>query len=87
MRRLFGFPWRSRREIDADVDAELAFHLETRTEELVAGGLTEEDARSQAEREFGDVDDARRYIRMQDRATEAARRRRDHIGELRQDVG
>lgn len=86
MRRLLGFPRRSARDIDADVEAELAFHLETRMEELIAQGLTPAAARAQAEQEFGDLEDARRYIRAQDRATEAARRRRNHMGELRQDV-
>jgi predicted permease len=86
MRRLFGFPWRTRRDIEADVEAEIAFHLEARAEELVEQGVAPAAARAQAEHEFGDVEDARRYIRAQDRATEAARRRRDHMGELRQDV-
>ena len=36
--------------------------------------------------EFGDVDDARRYLRNFDRGTEAARRRSDYLGELRQDL-
>jgi predicted permease len=85
-RRLFGFPWRTRRDIDADVEAEIAFHLEARAEELVEEGVPPAEARARAEREFGDVEDARRYIRTQDRATEAARRRRDHMGDLRLDV-
>ena len=42
-------------------------------------------ARTQALREFGDVDDARRYISALDRGTESATRRKDYIGELRQD--
>ncbi|HEX6966593.1 MAG TPA: ABC transporter permease [Gemmatimonadaceae bacterium] len=39
----------------ADVDDELAFHLETRERDLVAAGMTPTAARAQAEREFGDV--------------------------------
>ncbi len=50
------FPWRSRTEIARDVDAELAFHLEMRVNELVAGGLTPDEARRRAQDEFGDLE-------------------------------
>ena len=86
MRRVFRFPRRSARDIRADVDDELRFHIDARTEALVATGLTPEAARAQATREFGDVDDARRCINALDLGTEAARRRRDYLGELRQDL-
>ncbi|MFI5311667.1 MAG: ADOP family duplicated permease [Gemmatimonadales bacterium] len=86
MRRLFRFPWRTARDIRADVDDELRFHIEARTEALVATGLSLEAAHEQATREFGDVEDARRYISALDRGTEADRRRRDYAGELVQDV-
>lgn len=39
----------------ADVDDELEFHLQERTDELVAGGLSPEAARRQAEQRLGDV--------------------------------
>jgi predicted permease len=38
-----------------DLDDEIAFHLASRTEELIAAGLTPAAAREQAEREYGDV--------------------------------
>src|SRR6185312_6075802 len=85
-RRLFTFPWRTARDIRADVDDELGFHIEERTAALTAAGLTPDAARAQAHREFGDVDDARRYINHLDRGTESAARRKDYIGELRQDL-
>ena len=44
-RRLFRFPWRTAREIRADVDDELRFHLESRAEDLVARGLAPAAAR------------------------------------------
>ncbi|MFI5233626.1 MAG: permease prefix domain 1-containing protein, partial [Gemmatimonadales bacterium] len=84
-RRLFKFPWRTARDIRTDVDDELRFHIEERTSALVASGLTPDDARTQALREFGDVDDARRYINQLDRGTESAARRKDYLGELRLD--
>lgn len=84
--RLFRLPWRSRRQIEADVDDELRFHLEARTAELVASGWAADAARAEAVREFGDVDEARAYINSVDRHIEAARRRRDWMSELRHDV-
>ena len=86
MKRLFAFLRRSPRDIRQDVDEELRFHIDARTEELVAGGMGRADARRQAAREFGDVDDARRYMRRMDWRTERDRRRRDYMGEFRQDV-
>jgi len=85
-RRLFTFPWRSRHSIDADVDAELAFHLQSRVAELESLGLTRADAEATARREFGDVEDARQYMVHMDRQTESTQRRRDHVHELLQDM-
>ena len=85
-RRLFGLPWRSERAIREELEEELRFHLEARAEDLVAGGATPEDARAQAVREFGDIEDAREYIRSLDRAAEVVRRRRHVMGDLRQDL-
>jgi predicted permease len=85
-RRQFRFPWRSRQDIRADVDDELSFHMDARTEALTGRGLSPASARAQAEQEFGDVDDARRYIAAMDRGTEAARRRRNYMDDLRQDI-
>ena len=42
--RFLQLPWRSRRKIAADVDAELSFHFEMRVHELVATGLDASDA-------------------------------------------
>lgn len=84
-RRLFGLPWRSDQAIRDEVDEELRFHLEARADELVGQGMASGEARAQALREFGDVEDARRYISGLDRATELGKRRRDAMGEFRQD--
>lgn len=58
--------WRGAREVAGEVDEELAFHLESRTEELVRAGLTLGEARRQAEDEFGDLEGTRRYCRERD---------------------
>ena len=86
MRRFFQLPWRTRQQIRADVDDELSFHLDMRIDALVASGMSRDDARAQAIREFGDIDDARRYIRAVDHDIEAARRRSDYMNDLRGDI-
>ena len=86
--RLFRFrlPWRRPRAIGADVDAELRFHLDARTDALVAAGLSRDAARAQAEREFGDLPDARRYMIETDTDFERRRRRSDFVDDLLQDI-
>src|SRR5262245_50899950 len=84
--RLFHLPWRSRRHIDADVECELDFHLQSRVADLVALGLSPGDAAARARAEFGDLDDARRYLVALDREIERSQRRRDHMHELWQDA-
>jgi predicted permease len=86
-RRLFRFPWRSARQIRADVDEELRFHLDMRAESLTATGVPADAARAQAMREFGDLDDARQYIGAMDHDIEAAQRRSDFMNDLWTDIG
>ena len=45
IRRLFRFPWRTHQEIDGEIDAEVQFHLDMRTQELVDQGMTPDEAR------------------------------------------
>ncbi|HMC55972.1 MAG TPA: permease prefix domain 1-containing protein, partial [Gemmatimonadaceae bacterium] len=85
-RRAFSFPWRSRRRIEADIESELAFHVQSRVAELVASGTPPADAERQALREFGDLEDARRYLQHIDRDIATRERRREHMRELWQDV-
>ena len=85
-KRLFRLPWRSSRQIRADIDDELAFHIDERADALIASGIAPDAARAQAVRELGDIDDARRYIGAVDRDIEAAQRRSDLMRDLFQDV-
>ena len=85
-RRVFQFLRRSPSDIRDDVDAEVRFHLDARIDELVAAGLSRADAVTQARREFGDLEDARRYIQAIDRRTERRRRRRNYMGDIKRDV-
>jgi putative ABC transport system permease protein len=86
MKRLFRIPWRTRAHIEDDVERELAFHLESRVADLVAMGASEHDARERARHEFGDLDDARRYMVRVDNDIEISQRRRDHVQMLWQDI-
>jgi putative ABC transport system permease protein len=53
MKRLFRLP-SSRARVQRDVDSELRFHLQGRVEELMARGMSREDAEREAQRRFGD---------------------------------
>lgn len=86
-KRFFRLPWRSASQIRADVDEELGFHLDMRIDALVSHGFTRDAARAQALREFGDLDDARRYIGAVDRDIEAAQRRSEIMYDLWHDIG
>jgi predicted permease len=57
-----------------EVQEELAFHLRARTEELIAGGLSPDEAGRRARAEFGDMDGTVRYCAGEDRRR--VRRRR-----------
>lgn len=84
--RFFQFWRRSRAMITRDIDAELQFHIDARTDALVREGFSRDDARTRALDEFGDIEDARDYIRRVDTDIEHQRRRRDYMSELRQDI-
>jgi predicted permease len=68
------------------VDDELRFHLETRTDALIAQGLTRTEARAQALREFGDLDDARAYMRSVEARSARRQRRSRYMEELVHDL-
>ena len=76
--------WRA--NIAADVDAELSFHVDARTEELCHAGVERSAARAQALREFGDVDLARRTLRTMDERHAASERRANLASDLLGDV-
>ena len=72
---------------DDDLDDELRFHLESRADALVAEGLSRDEARRQARREFGDLDDVRVYVRGLSAQAGYGRTGRNIVGEFLQDVG
>jgi putative ABC transport system permease protein len=83
---LFRFSTRTRRDVGNDVDDEIAFHLETRVQELIERGWTPEAARREASRQFGDVATAADYCRRLDEDREKSMRMRDWFAELWQDA-
>jgi predicted permease len=85
-RRAFRFPWLSKRQVAEDVDAELAFHLARKAEELVAAGWAPGDARREAARRFGDLDYTRRYCLDEDVRRQRVTRHTTMIDELRHDL-
>ena len=83
VRRLFRLPF-ARRRVEREIEAEIRFHLESRIEELVAGGVALDEARRQASREYGDVAESRRELAAVGRrraAAERAARWRDELGQ------
>ena len=85
-RRLFRFPWRGHDQVVADVDSELHFHLEMRTQELIARGMTPEQARATAIEQFGDLEFTKQYMRRMDMDHASDQRRSEWFGELLQDT-
>ena len=71
IRRFFRLP-SDARTVQAEVDDELRFHLDARTEELQRRGLPPAEARAQALREFGDLTAARSEGAFDERRRQAA---------------
>ena len=76
--RLFRLPT-SRRRLRGDIDRELRFHIEGRIEELIASGLTREQAEREVTLRFGDVSVVRNQLEEIDTRTH----RRHELGEWR----
>jgi predicted permease len=86
IRRYLRLPSRSTARIRRDVDDELRLHLEMRVAELEQQGVSPAEARAQAMRKFGDLDDAARYCADVDRDLERHRRASSWLADLRYDA-
>jgi len=71
------------RQVESDIDDEIAFHLESRVRALVTQGHTDDEARRIAQLEFGDLTASRRELAALDRH----RRRRERIEHVVQSIG
>lgn len=85
LRRVFRLP-SSRARLHDDVDAELAFHIEGRIDELVTHGMPRPDAEREARRRFGDFSHIEREVERVARNTERRRTLTDRIEGLTADV-
>src|SRR6188474_1411711 len=85
MRRIFKHESAPRR-IAGEVDEELAFHIQERTEKLISQGMSPDAARAEALRQFGDVRDVRDSCVTLDRGRAREVRRTRRFDELRQDL-
>lgn len=65
LRRVFRLPV-TRERIGHEVDAELRFHIEERIEELMARGMTRQQAEHEERERFGDLETYRREMRAVD---------------------
>lgn len=80
-RRDFALPAAPERVAEA-VDEEFAFHLEQRRQQLIAEGMTAEQADAEVRRRFGDVDGYRREVARIDRRALREQRRARFLGSL-----
>jgi hypothetical protein len=85
-RRQFRFTSLNKRQVSDDVDAELAFHLARRVEELEERGLSPDDARREAASRFGNLEYTRQYCRDEDVRRERETRHTTMFDELKQDL-
>lgn len=82
----FRWPWRTRSQVESELEEEIGFHLDMRTEKLVASGLSSEEARARAIREFGGSRELRRELAGREAVTERRRRWRWWLADFGQDV-
>src|SRR5688500_1047887 len=85
IRRLFRLP-RSRRSIQAEIDEEIRFHLETRAAALVDRGIPLDRAREIAEREYGDVAASRAELAAMEKRRHTKGQVRETLQSVAQDV-
>ena len=81
---LGSFLWRA--STKDEVDADIAFHLDMLTRELMQQGLPESQARAEAERRFGDVAAVSAESRKLADEREHSERQAEVRSEVRQDV-
>ena len=85
IRRAFRLALR-RPGIEADIDDEVAFHIEMRTGELIARGMAPDAAREEARRRFGDIQHWSSAMTTVDRERTTRRRRAEWLGDLGRDL-
>ena len=85
MKRVFRVSF-GERGVRRDVASEIAFHIEMRTRELVATGMSPEQARAEAVAVFGDPALVEAVVRSERRRSVRRKDWREHLTSLAQDV-
>jgi predicted permease len=75
------------RQLEQDIEDELAFHIEARTCRNEAGGMTPATARDEALRRFGDVEGIRESCREIGMERLRAQRRAELMDQIKRDIG
>ena len=75
-----------KRDPHREADDEIRLHLELRTRQLIDEGMTPDDARAEAERRFGEVDDQRALLVESNARHARATRLREWLDGLRHDL-
>ena len=86
MTKRFWYLRRKPQAVGDEVDEEIRLHLDMRIDELLAEGLSLDDARREAQRRFGDVQGTRDYCRRQGQQKESDMQRGLMLQDLMQDV-
>lgn len=86
IRRLFRFPSRTPGDVRVDLRDEFDLHIDMRTEALIGSGLSADEARVQALREFGDRDRGMHGAVVRQERMERRNRMSRWLDELRQDL-
>lgn len=84
--RRLRLPWMDREDIEAEVDDEIAFHLEMRARELIESGVPESEAYRRVRSDFGDIERTRRGYVSRRGGGLRRRRLRTWLAELGQDL-
>ena len=82
----FRLPWRTRSQVISEVEEELRYHLDQVAARLRSRGMSESEARTEAERQFGDLEATRVYCRDELLRREREKRRMTVLDELHQDL-
>ncbi len=85
-KKIFRQPDRSAADVRVDVNDEVGFHIDMRTEDLMKDGTSAEDARRQALAEFGRLEAGAAAIARFDDRVERRRRLGQFAAELKQDT-
>ena len=86
IRRLFRLSSIRPEQLDEEIEDQIRLHIDLRTEQLVARGVSRGDARAEALRRFGSLDEARNRLRDSARHREHRMQIRETLDAIRYDL-